>query len=152
MQKTQKKIIGRIAVQQFPVPVGQHLLSEKFSRFCRQEDLDGGRSESRDLSRDRPDLNGDAVIKNAFAELLSLIHYWRPEKVPALFVRFLSGFSPDIARQLPLEDLKKDLREPGYPAAPPEKIFSGMITDTDEGRNPDMDQESDDLPEVEEGK
>ena len=137
MQKTQKKIIGRIAVQMFSVPVGQYLLSEKFSRFCRQEDLDDVWSESLDLSRDRPDLYGDAVIKNAFAEFLYHIFYRRPEEFPALFFRFLSGFSPDIARQLPLDDLKNDLRDLGYPAESLETIFSGIGTDTADRRNPE---------------
>lgn len=135
MQKTQKKIIGRIAVRLFTFPVGPYLSSENFSRFCRQEDLDDVWGESLDLSRDRPDLYGDSVIRNAFAEFLYHIFYRRPEEFPALFVRFLSGFSHEIACQLPLDDLKKDLRDLGYPAESVETTFSIISADEANRRN-----------------
>ncbi|MFA5268837.1 MAG: hypothetical protein WC379_12775 [Methanoregula sp.] len=135
MQRTQKKIVGRIAERLFSFPVGYHLSSENFSRFCRREDLDDVWGESLDLSRDRPDLYGDSVIRNAFAEFLYHIFYRRPEKFPALFVRFLAGLSHEIARPLPLDDLKKDLRDLGYPAESLEKIFSVLSADEAGRRN-----------------
>jgi hypothetical protein len=136
MQKTQKKIIGLIVERLFSFPVGSYLSSENFSRFCRQEDLNDVWSESLDLSRDRPDLYGDSVIRNALVEFLYHIFYRRPEDFPALFVRFLAGFSPGIARPLPLEDLKKDLQDLGYPAESLEKIFSVLIADEVDRGNP----------------
>jgi len=136
MQKTQKKIIGLIVERLFSFPVGSYLSSENFSRFCRQEDLNDVWSESLDLSRDRPDLYGDSVIRNALVEFLYHIFYRRPEDFPALFVRFLAGFSPDIARPLLLEDLKKDLQDLGYPAESLEKIFSVLIADEVDRGNP----------------
>lgn len=136
MQKTQKKIIGRIAERLFSFPVGPYLSSENFSRFCRREDLDDIWSESLALSRDRPDLFGDSVIKNAFAEFLYHIFYRRPEEFPVLFVRFLSGLSPEIGRHLSLADLKNDLTDLGYPAESLVKIFSVMKVDTADRRNP----------------
>jgi hypothetical protein len=136
MQKTRKKIIGRIAERLFSFPVGYHLSSENFSRFCRREDLDDEWNESLDLFRDRQDLYGDSVIRNTFAEFLYPIFYRRPEKFPVLFVRFLSGFFPEISRPLPLEEFKKDLRDPGYPAEYLEKIFSLLSADEAGRRNP----------------
>jgi hypothetical protein len=135
MQKTQKKVIGRITVRLFSFPMGPYLSSENFSRFCRREDLDDIWSESLDLSRDRPDLYGDSVIRNAFTEFLYHIFYRQPEEFPALFVRFLIGFSHEIARQLPLDDLKKDLRDLGYPAKSLETTFSIIRTDESDRRN-----------------
>jgi hypothetical protein len=134
MQKTQKKIIGRIAVRLFTFPVGPYLSSENFSRFCRQEDINDVWSESLDLSRDRPDLYGDSVIKNAFEEFLYHIFYRRPDEFPALFVRVLTGFSETISRPLPLDDLKKDLNELGYPAEDLNVKFAVLITVEEEHR------------------
>jgi hypothetical protein len=93
-------------------------------------------SESLDLSRDRPDLFGDSVIRNAFAEFLYHIFYRRPDEFPGLFVRFLIGLSPEICRQLPLADLKNDLRDLGYPAESLKKIFSVMGADEADRGNP----------------
>jgi len=124
MQTNRKMIIGRMAMRLSAFPVGYHLSPENFSRSCRLENPEDVWSESLDLSRDRSDLYSDSVIKNAFAEFLYPVVYRRPEEFPAMFVRVLTGFFPDISRPLPPENLKKRFTRPWLPGCiPGEDIF-----------------------------
>jgi hypothetical protein len=113
-----------MAVRLFSLSVEDYLFSENFSRFCKEYDLDDVWKESLDLSRDRPDLYGGAVMKNAFVEFLHHMFHSRLDEFPALFTRFLAGFLQVISKPLPFDELKKDLMELGYPAEDLEKKFS----------------------------
>jgi len=128
MIRDTKKTIARVAARLFTFSVEDYLVSEDFSRFCREHDLDDIWKESLDLSRDRPDLYGDATIKNAFIEFLHHAFRKRPEEFPELFIRFLTGFTREISRPLPLDDLKKDLTALGCPAEDLERKFLELKT------------------------
>lgn len=118
-----------MAARLFTLSPKVFLSSEYFSRFCRDEDLDDAWKESLELSRDRPDFYGDTVIKNAFVLFLHHMFHSQPDEFPALFTRFLTGFSQDIFQPLPLNDLKKDLMDLGYPAEDLYKKFSVLTAD-----------------------
>jgi hypothetical protein len=119
-----QKTIGRVAARLFTVSPEAYLSSEYFLQFCREDDLEDTWKESLERSRDRPDLYGDAVIKNAFVLFLLHIVHKRPDEFPALLGRFLTGLSREIYQPLPLDDLKMDLVDLGYPAQDLEKKFS----------------------------
>jgi hypothetical protein len=134
MAKDIKKVIGQMTARLFTVSPEAYLLSEHFLRFCRKQDLEDAWKESLERSRDRPDLYGDAVIKNAFELLLQHVFHSRPDEFPAIVIRFLTGFSHEISRPLPLDELKKDLTDLGYPAKDLEKKFSVLSADEKERR------------------
>ena len=66
MPQDTEKPIKRLTARLFTLTFGNYLVSENFSSFCRQYDLEDIWKEYRILSRDRPELYGIFVIKNAF--------------------------------------------------------------------------------------
>jgi hypothetical protein len=114
MHQDTKKPIKNLVARVFTLPVGNYLVSENFSLFCRQHDLEDLWKEFRVLSRDRPELYGYFVIENAFFRLLQHIFYSRPNDFLEVVTHFLSSFSQEISDPLPLDDMKKDLIDLGY--------------------------------------
>jgi len=93
---------------------GSFLLSERFSRFCREYGIDeiwGGLLTS---AEDRPDLYGDGIVRHAFSRLLEHIcRERRPE-----FLRIISGLLA-LLPETPcnpqdLRIIKQDLLGLGY--------------------------------------
>ena len=106
--------IRRMTDHVFTLPIGNYLVSESFSLFCRQYDLEDLWKEYRVLSRDRPELYGHFVIKNAFLLFLQHIFHSRPDEFLEVVTQFLFRFSREIVQPLPLNDLKRDLMDLGY--------------------------------------
>ena len=123
--------IQRLADRLFTLPVGNYLVSENFLQFCRQYDLEDLWKEYRVLSRDRPELYGHFVIKNAFIRLLHHVFHSRPDEFIRVVTQFLLRFSQKIDLPLPLDDLKRDLMDLGYPKGELETEFS-MLRRNDE--------------------
>jgi len=124
MHQDTKKPIKSLAARLFTLPIGNYLISENFSLFCRQHDLEDLWKEYRVLSRDMPELYGHFVIKNAFVRLLHHIFHSRPNEFLEVVTHFLSSFSQEISDPLPLDDLKKDLTDLGYSDRDLETEFS----------------------------
>ena len=76
------------------------------------------------VSRDRPDLYGGSVIKNAFVLFLHHIFHNRPKEFLEVFTWFLREFSEGISQSLPLDNLKKDLLSLGFSAEDIHNEFS----------------------------
>jgi hypothetical protein len=114
MPQDTKKTIKRLTAQLFTYPIEDYLSSENFSIFCSEHDLEDAWKEKLESSRDRPDLYGNTVIKNAFVLFLHHIFHCRPKEFLELFTHFLIGFSQEISQVLPVNDLKKDLVYLGY--------------------------------------
>jgi hypothetical protein len=106
--------IQRMTDHVFTLPVGNYLVSESFSLFCRQYDLEDLWKEYRVLSRDRPELYGHFVIKNAFLLFLQHIFHSRPDEFLEVVTQFLFRFSREIVQPLPLNALERDLMDLGY--------------------------------------
>jgi hypothetical protein len=123
--------IQRLTDRLFTLPVGNYLVSENFSEFCRQYDLEDLWKEYRVLSRDQPELYGHFVIKNAFIRLLHHVFHSRPDEFIGVVTQFLLRFSQKIDVPLPLDDLKRDLMDLGYPERELETGFS-MLRRNDE--------------------
>jgi hypothetical protein len=126
--------IQRLTDRLFTLPVGNYLVSENFSQFCRQYDLEDLWKEYRVLSRDRPELYGHFVIKNAFIRLLHHVFHSRPDEFIGVVTQFLFRLSQEIARPLPLDDLKRDLVDLGYPDGDLETGFSRLRRNNEELR------------------
>ena len=131
MPQDTKIPIQRLTDRLFNLPVGNYLVSEQFSLFCRQYDLEDLWKEYRVLSRDRPELYGHFVIKNAFIRLLHHVFHSRPDEFIRVVTQFLLRFSQKIDLPLPLDDLKRDLMDLGYPKGELETEFS-MLRRNDE--------------------
>jgi len=114
MPRDTRKTIKRLTARVFTCPVEDYLASEKFSEFCRNHDLLDAWKEYLELSRDTPELFGSAVTKNAFGLFLHHIFHSRPDEFPELFIHFFLEFSHAISCVVPVENLKKDLRDLGY--------------------------------------
>jgi hypothetical protein len=125
--------IQKLTARLFTLPVGNYLVSENFSQFCRQYDLEDLWKEYRVVSRDRPELYGHFVIKNAFVLLLHHIFHSRPDEFIEVVTQFLLRFSQKINVPLPLNDLKRDLMDLGYPEGDLEPEFS-ILRRNDEDR------------------
>jgi hypothetical protein len=124
-----KKIIKRLTAQLFTYPIEDYLSSENFSLFCKEHDLVDAWREKLESSRDRPDLYGNAVIKNAFVLFLHHIFHCRPKEFLDLFTDILIGFSQEISQALPVNDLKKDLVLLGYSDKEIDNEFSNLKAD-----------------------
>jgi len=123
--------IQRLTDRLFTLPVGNYLVSENFSEFCRQYDLEDLWKEFRVLSRDKPELYGHFVIKNAFIRLLHHVFHSRPDAFIEVVTQFLLRFSQKIDLPLPLDELKRDLMDLGYSEGELENEFS-MLRRNDE--------------------
>ena len=129
MPRDTKKTIGQLAARLSSGPLEEYLSSEDFLLVCRNHDLEDTWKEYLELSRDRPDLYGDSVMKTALVLFLHHIFHHRQDEFPALFTRFLTGFSHVMHQPLPLDALKKDLIDLGYPGKEVEKKFAVLRAD-----------------------
>ncbi len=126
MQKNPKRIMKRIAGRLFSLPMADYLASDIFLRFCRENGLDDAWKEFLEYARDRSDLFGDDVMKNAVVDFLYHIYHGRPKAFPALFGQLLAGFVQFEERPLPLDDLERDLKHLGCPVGDLEKEFLSL--------------------------
>jgi hypothetical protein len=119
-----EKTIKRLAGNLFTYPIEDYLSSENFLIYCRKYDLVDNWKEYLVVSRDRPDLYGGSVIKNAFVLFLHHIFHSRPKEFLEVFTWFLMEFSEGISQSLPLDNLKKDLLSLGFSAEDIHNEFS----------------------------
>ena len=126
MQKNPERIIAVMAARLSSFPVGDYLLSEGFSAFLREHDLEEAWSAAIDSSRDRPNLYGTEVMTHAFAGFLQHVFHRQPEDFPEFFIGFLTGFSCTADRPLPLHGIRRDLADLGFPGPDLEKKLSAL--------------------------
>jgi len=137
MPQDTAKTIRELTAKLWAFPIEDYLSSENFLLFCREQDLGDAWSEYLELSRDKPDLYGSTVIKNAFVLFLHHIFHSRQKEFPALFARLLMDFSREISCVLPLDDLKSNLALLGYSDEEIKIAFSGTDPDgKNKRRNP----------------
>jgi hypothetical protein len=128
MTQDTEKTIKRMTVQLFRYPIDDYLSSENFSEFCREHDLSDAWKEKLESSRDRPDLYGRDVMKNALVLFLNHISHCRPDEFLALFTWILAGFSQAGYLILPLDALKRELLLLGYSDDDIEHEFANLKT------------------------
>jgi hypothetical protein len=126
MQPDSEKIIRGMTARLSAFPLEEYLASESFLRFCREHDLGDTWREYLEVSEDRPELYGNAVKEHAFGKFLLHIFHGRPDEFPELFTLFLSGFSREISRELPVNELKRDMKILGYSRKETDHAFSDL--------------------------
>jgi len=93
---------------------GSFLLSEQFSRFCREYEIDelwGGLLTS---AEDRPDLYGDEIIRHAFSRLLEHIYLKRRPEFLRILRGLLALFPKNSCTPSLFPTVKQDLLGLGY--------------------------------------
>jgi hypothetical protein len=115
MNDDTNQIIKGLATRLWALPIEDYLASEDFLRFCRKHDLGDAWGEYLELSRDRPDLYGSSVIKNAFFLFLYHLFHKKPAEFLSLFASLLTDFSRGISHDLPVDDIRSSLLLMGYP-------------------------------------
>ena len=127
MKDTTEKAINRLAEHLFAVPVEEYLVSEEFSRFCKDHHIADIWAGQLELSKEtRPELYGRDVVKNAFVLFLRHILHSRPGDFPEVFTLFLTDFLKGRSLVFPLGELKKDVLCLGYPAEDIENRFLNL--------------------------
>ena len=105
---------------------GDYLLSEQFSRFCREYDIYELWSGFLTNAGDRPDLYGSDMIRNAFFPLLQHLYQWRKSEFP----RILAGILADYAKKPPgpmcVPAIRQDLIRLGYTSNDVDDTFSAV--------------------------
>jgi hypothetical protein len=93
----------------------EYLSSPNFTVFCKEHDLADTWKEHVDSSRDRPDLYGKDITKNAFILFFQHLFQTRPREFLVLLTAFLQDFREWNPHPLPVEALKKECAGLGFP-------------------------------------
>jgi len=124
MPQDPRKTISRLSDHIVLTGTVDYLLSDRFTRFCRERDIGDSWTEAMEYSRDKPDLYGSAVVKNAFLMLLRHLSMSRADEFPSL----VAGLLADCYREYPgpafVEDIILDLTLLGYSRSDMETMFS----------------------------
>ena len=119
-----RKIIGQLSAHLLDLEIARYLVSEHFTRFCRERNIDDIWKEDLDFSRDKPNLYGDDVVKNAFLHFLEHIYQSRKDEflgILAVLIRESSGIRPEPAF---FREINQDLIRLGYSMEDMKTIFS----------------------------
>ncbi len=106
--------------------MGNYLLSDHFSRFCREHNLAEIWEGLLGSSRDKPELYGDDVMRDAFFHLLQHIYRGRREKFLEILVALLADYSKISLDSNLVPTIKQDLIRLGYPLKEVEDMVSTM--------------------------
>lgn len=93
-----RKTIQQLSGHLLTLDVVEYLESERFFRFCKEHDIDDIWMECLDFSRDKPNLFGDEVAKNAFLMLLQHTFNSKKDeflKIIANLLKELPGMCPN---------------------------------------------------------
>jgi len=123
MPQDPKKTIRLLSDHIFRLNISTYLLSEQFTRFCREQDIDDMWEGLLRLSNDSPDLYDSDVAKNAFSLLLEQIYRMRKDEFPGILAGLLADFSGAVPSPFIFRTIKGDLIQLGYPGKDMEDIF-----------------------------
>ncbi len=126
MKPDPDEIIRRMVDRMVSPPVQEYLLSDNFSDLCRRFDAGDDWMEALVRSRDKSDLFGKDTIKTALASLFSFVIHGRRETFPGLFMATLGACAALVTSPLPLDELKQDLADLGWPEKELEEKFAAV--------------------------
>lgn len=118
-----KNTIAGLYTHLSKLPLEAYLSSENFSIFCSKHDLADTWKGHIEFSRDRPDLYGKDVIKNAFVLFFDHLFQTRPREFLVILAAFLQDFRDWNAHPLPVDAIKKECVSLGFPAKTVEDEF-----------------------------
>jgi hypothetical protein len=97
------------------LPLEEYLSSENFAIFCREHDLVDTWKEHVESSRDRPDLYGKDITKNAFVLFFDHLFQTRTCEFLGILAAFLQDFRQWNVHPLPFDAIKKECVRLGFP-------------------------------------
>jgi hypothetical protein len=97
------------------LPLEAYLSSENFSILCSKHDLADTWKGHIEFSRDRPDLYGKEITKNAFVLFFDHLFQTRPGEFLVILAAFLQDFRDWNAHPLPVDAIKKECVSLGFP-------------------------------------
>jgi hypothetical protein len=126
MPQDQQQALRRISDHMILQGMGDYLVSEKFSRFCREHEVYEIWGGFLGASGDRPELYGSDKIKNAFFLLLQHICQIRKAEFPKIIAGILADSTKKTADPSFVPTIKQDLIHLGYSIEDVEDSFRTM--------------------------
>jgi hypothetical protein len=136
MKPESRKILRLLSDHILEPEIGNYLLSEQFTRFCAAQDIEDIWSASLALSRDKPQLYGGDVAKNAFFEVLQHIYHSRKNEFPTILSALLADVSGKHPAPSSVSQIQEDLIRLGYSREDVEKAFLTGRIHTDYPKSP----------------
>jgi hypothetical protein len=106
--------------------MGNYLLSDHFSLFCREHNLSEIWDGLLGFSRDKPELYGGDIIRDAFFQLLQHICRGRRKEFLEILIGLLADYSKISLKSNLVPTIKQDLIRPGYSLKEVEVMISTM--------------------------
>ena len=114
MKPEPRKILRQLSDHILETGIGNYLLSEQFTLFCVAHDIEDIWSAALELSRDKPQLYGGDVAKNAFFEVVQHIHHSRKNEFPNIITALLADVSGKHTAPTSVSEIQEDLIRLGY--------------------------------------
>jgi hypothetical protein len=126
MKPESRKILRQLSDHILETGIGNYLLSEQFTRFCAAHGIEDIWSAALELSRDKPQLYGGEVAKNAFFEVVQHIYHCRKNEFP----KIIASLKVDISGKHPAPSsvvrIQEDLNRLGYSRKDVENAFTSL--------------------------
>ncbi|HVP96067.1 hypothetical protein [Methanoregula sp.] len=123
-QDPHRHAIRLLSDQMIREGLGDYLLSEQFSRFCRKYDIYEIWTGLLGASLDRPDLYGPDILGNAVSLLLQHIYRGRNAEFPRILAGLLADYTKKPLNPLFVSTIKRDLIQLGYNEIDVDNTFS----------------------------
>jgi len=123
MKPESRKILRQLSDHILELETRNYLASGQFTRFCTAHEIEDTWSAGLELSRDKPQLYGRDVEKNAFFEFLQHIHHSRKNEFPKIITELLTDVSGKHPAPTSVFRIQEDLIRLGYSREDVEKAF-----------------------------
>jgi hypothetical protein len=123
MPATTKILMGQIYTHLRSVNIAEYIVSDQFSLFLKNRVLEDTWKQYLVESQGRPDLYGTDVGKNAFISFLLHVFHSRHEEFLSILGDLFCSISKGSLCLLPIDELKRDLNDLGYPDTETDMIF-----------------------------
>jgi hypothetical protein len=124
MPQDSQKIIRQLSDHIVTPDFEDYLLSEQFTRFCREHDIEDIWEEELDMSREKPYLYGGDTIHEAFFWTLQHLYQKKKDEFPRILAGFLADFSGSYPVPSFFYEISEDLIRLGYSKKEVEDKFS----------------------------
>ena len=114
MHEKNQIAVGQIYTHLLPLQIGKFLVSDQFSRFLKNQDLEDTWKQFLVESQDRPDLYGASVRKKAFTLFLLHVFHSRHQEFLSAVSVFFRSIATWSSQPLPVGELKRDLQNLDY--------------------------------------
>jgi hypothetical protein len=124
MAQDSQKTIRQLSDHILTLDIGDYLVSEQFTRFCRKHDIDDIWTEELDMSREKPYLYGGDTVKKAFFWTLQHLYQKKKDEFPGILAGLLTDFSGRYPGPSIFHEISEDLIRLGYSKKDVENKFA----------------------------